>query len=152
MYYIYILQSNKDNHFYTGYTSDLRKRIDDHNRGKVSSTKFRRPLQLVYFEGCLSQKDALHREKYLKTSWGKRYIKNRIKNYLTGLAEATTTEISTKKQPKTFHESKKIANQGGTIAGNARKEIEERTGENVVTPLNAEALGKRKGNREIEEE
>ena len=83
-YYIYILQSEKDKQFYTGYTKDLRNRLKNHEKGKVYSTKNRRPLKLVYFEGCLNQKDATHREKYLKTSWGKRYIKNRINGYLTG--------------------------------------------------------------------
>jgi putative endonuclease len=83
-YYIYILQSEKDNLFYTGYTNDLKARLEMHNSGKVISTKNRIPLKLIYFEGCLNQQDATHREKYLKTSWGKRYIKTRIKNYLTG--------------------------------------------------------------------
>lgn len=69
---------------------------------------------------------------------------------LNMLAEATTAEISKKKEPKTFPESKTIAKQGGTIAGNTRKEIEEKTGESVITPLNAKALGKRNKNIEIE--
>jgi len=56
---------------------------------------------------------------------------------LNMLAEATTTEISKEKKPKTFAENKKIANQGGTIAGNTRKEIEEKTGKKVVTKLSA---------------
>ena len=56
---------------------------------------------------------------------------------LNMLAEATTTEISKEKKPKTFTENKKIAKQGGTIAGNTRKEIEEKTGKKVVTKLNA---------------
>lgn len=80
-YYIYILKSLKDNQFYTGYTSDLKKRMEEHKKGEVASTKNRLPLELVYFEGCVNQQDATHREKYLKTSWGKRYIKERIKNY-----------------------------------------------------------------------
>jgi putative endonuclease len=83
-YFIYILQSEKDNQYYTGYTSNLKERLKMHNDGKVTSTKNRIPLKLVYFEGCMNQQDATHREKYLKTSWGKRYIKQRIKNYLTG--------------------------------------------------------------------
>ena len=83
-YYIYILKSEKDDNFYTGYTNDLRKRLNQHNNGEVKSTKHRRPFKLVYFEGCLNQQDATHREKYLKSTWGKRYIKNRMKNYLTG--------------------------------------------------------------------
>ena len=83
-YYIYVLQSQKDFKFYTGYTKNVQKRIEQHNNGTVESTKNRIPLKLVYWEGCLNQKDATNREKYLKTAWGKRYIKNRIKNYLTG--------------------------------------------------------------------
>jgi putative endonuclease len=55
-----------------------------HNNGSVPSTKNRRPLELIYWEGCLNQVDATTREKYLKTAWGKRYIKNRLKHYLTG--------------------------------------------------------------------
>jgi len=56
---------------------------------------------------------------------------------LNMLAEATTTEISKEKKPTTFVENKKIAQQGGTIAGNTRKEIEEKTGKKVVNKLNA---------------
>jgi len=59
---------------------------------------------------------------------------------LNMLAEATTTEISKKQEPETFEENKTIANQGGTIAGNARKEIEKQTGENVVSTKNAKKL------------
>jgi hypothetical protein len=59
---------------------------------------------------------------------------------LNMLAEATTTEISKEKNPKTFEDSRKIANQGGTIAGNTRKEIEEKTGKNVITNQNARKL------------
>ena len=84
MYYIYILQSEKDKQFYVGYTSDLQNRLIDHGAGKVISTKNRLPLKLVYYEVCINQQDATHREKYLKTAWGKRYIKTRLKNYLTG--------------------------------------------------------------------
>ncbi len=83
-YYVYVLQSEKDYNFYTGYTNDLKRRINEHNSGAVSSTKKRIPLKLIYWEGCLNQQDATKREKYLKTAWGKRYIKNRLKNYFTG--------------------------------------------------------------------
>lgn len=56
---------------------------------------------------------------------------------LNMLAEATTTEISKEKKPETFNENKKIAKQGGNIAGNTRKEIEEKTGKKVVSKLKA---------------
>lgn len=83
-HYIYVLLSEKDNQFYTGYTSDLENRIMEHNNGQVNSTRYRRPLKLIYFEGCLNSRDATHREKYLKSSWGKRYLNQRLINYLTG--------------------------------------------------------------------
>ena len=83
-YYVYVLQSQKDRQFYVGYTKKLTERLQMHNKGKVNSTKKRTPLDLVYWEGCLNQQDATKREKYLKTARGKKYIKNRIINYLTG--------------------------------------------------------------------
>ena len=65
-------------------------------------------------------------------------------------AEASTTEISKKQNPETFNESKKIANKGGKIAGNARKEIEKETGESVVTSLNANTFLEDKRKKELE--
>lgn len=59
---------------------------------------------------------------------------------LNMLAEATTTEISKERQPTTFKESQHIAQQGGQIAGNTRKEIEAQTGRNLISPLNAKDL------------
>jgi hypothetical protein len=63
---------------------------------------------------------------------------------LNMLAEATTTEISKEKKPATFEHNKKIARQGGTIAGNTRREIEAKTGKSVVTRQNAKQLPKPK--------
>ncbi|MDZ7333507.1 MAG: GIY-YIG nuclease family protein, partial [candidate division KSB1 bacterium] len=60
-FYVYVLQSEVDKKLYTGYTSDLRHRLEEHNAGKVNSTKNRRPLKLIYFEGFLNQQDATHR-------------------------------------------------------------------------------------------
>ena len=65
---------------YIGYTENLDKRIFEHNSGKVESTKFRIPFDLVYFEASRNQRDALHREKYLKSTYGHRYLKSRLKN------------------------------------------------------------------------
>jgi putative endonuclease len=80
-YYVYVLLSEKDNQFYTGYTSNLINRITFHNDGKVESTKNRRPLKLIYWEGCLNQQDATRREKYLKSGSGKIYLRNRLSNF-----------------------------------------------------------------------
>jgi len=84
MYYVYVLFSEKDNKFYIGYTNNLDRRVNGHLKGGVSSTKNRLPLKLIYYEACLNQKDATHRERYLKTTYGKRYLRNRLKCYLTG--------------------------------------------------------------------
>jgi putative endonuclease len=82
--YVYVLRSLKDQMFYVGFTKNLKGRVEAHNGGLVPSTKRRTPMELVYWEGCRNQSDATSREKYLKSSWGKRYIKNRLRNYLTG--------------------------------------------------------------------
>ena len=84
MFYTYVLKSDKDGKFYTGYTKDLKLRFEQHSKGLVESTKDRRPLRIVYYEACLNQQDATHREKYLKTYHGSMYIKKRLKSYLTG--------------------------------------------------------------------
>jgi len=83
-YFVYILQSELDFKLYTGYTKNVELRFEQHNKGLVRSTKDRRPLKLIYFEACLNQQDATHREKYLKTHYGKMFLKNRLKSYLTG--------------------------------------------------------------------
>jgi putative endonuclease len=84
MYYVYVLESSKDKKKYTGYTKNLKLRFELHEKGEVVSTKNRRPLKLIYYEACLNQQDATHREKYLKTYHGKMFIKRRLKSYLTG--------------------------------------------------------------------
>ncbi len=82
MYYVYVLHSKVDKKFYVGYTGDLRKRVKAHSDGIVTATRERRPLELLYYEACINKNDAIKREKYLKTTYGKRYIKNRLKHYL----------------------------------------------------------------------
>lgn len=71
---------------------------------------------------------------------------------LNMLAEATTTEISKGKKPKTLPENRKIARQGGTIAGNTRKEIEEKTGKKIVTKLNAKQLEEKRQNDALKQQ
>jgi putative endonuclease len=83
-HYVYVLLSAVDQQFYVGLTSDLPTRLEQHNKGLVTSTKKRAPFALIYWEGCLSRSDAAQREKYLKSAWGKRYLKTRLRRYLTG--------------------------------------------------------------------
>jgi putative endonuclease len=84
MYYIYVLRSELDLNFYTGFTKDLKLRFERHNDGLVKSTRDRRPFKLIYYEACLDKNDAIKREKYLKTFHGKMFLKRRLKSYLTG--------------------------------------------------------------------
>jgi putative endonuclease len=81
MHYVYVLKSLKDGKLYTGCSSNLKKRLDEHNKGYVEATKKRYPFELIYYEACKSKYDAYRREKYLKTNYGRRYIKNRLKDY-----------------------------------------------------------------------
>ncbi len=81
MFYTYVLYSLKDKMLYTGYTKDLKNRIENHNKGEVKSTTNRRPLKLVYYEVCFNQQDATRREKYLKSGNGKIYLQSRLSNY-----------------------------------------------------------------------
>jgi len=87
MYYTYVLQSAKDDGFYVGFTKDFKLRFEQHAKGVVDSTKSRRPLQLIYYEACLTQKDATNREKHLKTFNGRRFLHKRLKSYLTGVKQ-----------------------------------------------------------------
>jgi len=66
MFYLYVLKSHKDNQCYIGSTNDLKKRFSQHCLGLVPSTKYRRPLELIYYEAYKSEYDARHREHNLK--------------------------------------------------------------------------------------
>lgn len=83
MWYTYVIKSKKDGRWYTGITDDLRKRLSKHNDGDVPSTKDRAPFELIYYEACVNKDDAVARERYLKSGMGKRYLKNRLKRFLS---------------------------------------------------------------------
>lgn len=85
MYYTYVLQSQPDKRMYTGSTKDLRIRVREPGEGRVRSTAHRRPLTLIYYETCLSADDARHRERFLKTGKGKRYLRNRLASFMAGV-------------------------------------------------------------------
>lgn len=77
-YYTYVLRSKKDSNLYIGWTNNLEQRIEKHNCGLVEATKFRRPLEIIYYEACLLKEKAILREKQLKTGFGRAYLKRRI--------------------------------------------------------------------------
>lgn len=81
MFYVYILQSEKDKSLYIGYSTDLRKRLITHNKNQVTSTKDKTPFKLIYYEAYLERKDATGREKFLKSGAGWRFIKKQLKYY-----------------------------------------------------------------------
>ncbi len=82
-WYVYVIRSNKNKHWYTGCTADLRKRFREHNDNLVFSTKGRGSYIIIYYEACFNKSDAFAREKYLKSGMGKRYLKNRLKRFLS---------------------------------------------------------------------
>ena len=82
MYYVYVLHCN-DEKLYTGYTPDLKKRLERHKRGFVKSTKNRRPLKLIHYEAFLEKRDAEKREKYLKGGNGKKELEILLSSYFS---------------------------------------------------------------------
>lgn len=85
MYYVYVLESLKDGEFYTGFTDNIERRIKKHNNREEPSTRHRVPFKLIYYEWCIDKKDAIAREKQLKTGRGKKYLKDRLRHYLANL-------------------------------------------------------------------
>ncbi len=77
-YFVYILRSEKDKKLYTGHTENIDRRLIEHNSGKVKSTAHRRPLNLIYSEKFNSRSEAMWRERYLKTAWGKKKLLSSI--------------------------------------------------------------------------
>jgi len=75
MYHVYILQSQKDKRTYVGYTGDIRKRLNEHNSGRVKSTKHRIPFRLLLTEQFDNAGEAKRREKWWKSSSGRRKLK-----------------------------------------------------------------------------
>ena len=78
IYYVYVLQSEKDKNLYVGMTADIERRRSEHFRGKVISTKNRLPLRMLFYEVYFTKIEAMRREKYLKSSDGRKDIKKRI--------------------------------------------------------------------------
>jgi putative endonuclease len=83
MYYVYLLESEKNKNWYIGYSSDLRKRINNHLSGNGGqTTKRQNDWKLIYYEAYLNKKDAIGREKFLKSGSGRKFLKRQLINYL----------------------------------------------------------------------
>ena len=82
MFYVYILRSESDDGFYIGFSTDLRRRMKEHQEGKSFATSYRGPWRLIYYEAYLEEQDAIGREKFLKSGGGRRFVKAQLKHYL----------------------------------------------------------------------
>ena len=79
---VYVLLSLKDSKFYVVYTEDLRRRMQEHTLGKVTSTKYRRSFKLIHYEMYVTKEDALAREVFLKSGFGREQIRLSLKKTL----------------------------------------------------------------------
>ena len=78
MFFVYVLRSTIDQKLYIGYTRDIKKRLNDHNSGRVSSTKARKPLELIFKEAYGIKQEAQKRERFLKSGAGHEYIRKKL--------------------------------------------------------------------------
>ncbi|MDD4289996.1 MAG: GIY-YIG nuclease family protein [Patescibacteria group bacterium] len=86
-YYVYVLFSLKDKKFYVGFSQYLKNRMIEHNRGNVISTKHRRPLIVIHYEFFINRIDALSREKFLKSGFGRDQLRASLKRTLKQLIQ-----------------------------------------------------------------
>ena len=82
LFYVYVLKSLTDDKNYVGFTIDLKRRLKEHGKGESFSTAPRRPFKLIYFEACTNEEDARRREKYMKTTYGRRFLAKRLKSFI----------------------------------------------------------------------
>ena len=94
MYYVYVLRSKKDKNMYIGFTSDLRQRFKSHNNGLNTSTKNRRPLELIYYEAFLNEHDARDKEMFYKSGRGHEVLSKILKNYFSSVGRPSESEGS----------------------------------------------------------
>ena len=96
MFYVYLLECKQDKSWYIGYTSDLKRRIDDHQNGygcRTTSAKNNKVIsrqamknnwKLIYYEAYIEKQDAIGRERFLKSGLGRKYLNKQLRNYLLG--------------------------------------------------------------------
>ena len=83
LFYVYVLESLSDSKRYIGFTTNLKRRLEEHQKGLSKATRPRLPMKLIYFEACTNtnEEDAMRREHYLKTTRGRRFLAKRLKSY-----------------------------------------------------------------------
>ena len=100
MFYVYLLHSTKDNGFYIGFSTDLKRRLSEHTRGASLATKSRGPWKLIYYEAYTEREDAEGREKFLKSGAGRRFLRDQLRHYLR--VRGCASRGSSQEEP-TFH-------------------------------------------------
>ena len=78
-YWVYIIQSKKNGWTYTGHTNDIKRRLHDHNRGKMKSTRYHSPFKIIYTEEFSCRSEAMTREKFLKSGKGRQIREELLK-------------------------------------------------------------------------
>ena len=83
MYYVYLLECEDDKSWYIGYSSDLKKRAQDHLSGNgCRTTSLKKDWKLIYYEAYIEKQEAVGREKFLKGGSGRKYLLKQLKCYL----------------------------------------------------------------------
>jgi putative endonuclease len=90
MHYVYVLQSESDQGLYIGYTSNLRRRLQEHRDGLSFSTSYRGPWRLIYYEAYVEEADARGREEFLKSGAGRTHLKKQCRHYFARSPLRTT--------------------------------------------------------------
>lgn len=82
MFYVYLFHPAKDNGFYIGFSTDLKRQLSEHRRGASFATKSRGPWRLIYYEAYTEREDAEGRERFLKSGGGRRFLRSQLRHYL----------------------------------------------------------------------
>ena len=85
MHYVYVLHGKNDQQLYIGCTHDIKHRLHEHNSNRVPVTASRGPFEVIHYEAYKNKFDAFFREKWLKTGWGRRYLKKSLHNTMKNL-------------------------------------------------------------------
>ncbi len=86
MYYFYVLRFRKNKKLYKGFTNDLRRRIAEHRHGDSNFTSKNGEFDLIFYEAYLDKKDAKSAERYFKSGHGREILRDKLANYLGGVA------------------------------------------------------------------
>jgi len=86
MYYTYVLWSKEDHKFYIGYTADIERRINEHENGQSHTTSRLSSPALIFYEAFFSKEDAVRRERYFKTTQGKKALRLILRDSLNRIS------------------------------------------------------------------